>query len=331
MAYAIYARTAAGGRAAVNKQVRAAKDFLARRFRAGRRARPVKVYRDINSSGNNPPGPRLAALLADLAAGKIDFVVTADVVRLGRSEDRRDSVMASIERAGARVMFFRDARTCRGKERYQRNGQVRRATAAMQDGKPRQHEAKTAPAKKAVAYYRLSAHEEKDVPIRVQREQVREFAEENGIEIVAEFSDRSRTRLCGKGKHSFRQMLELYVIGDEKGRIDYVLVLDAERWARFGNVNLSAYYTGLCQRYGKQVIYTTIGIPDDNAFVTRTDPFAIQRRRGRGLFAAIDEQYGGRMRRIIDLVERLLKREKADGRRRLLRQIRDIARAAVGR
>jgi DNA invertase Pin-like site-specific DNA recombinase len=327
---AIYARAATGGRAAVDKQVRAAKEFLARNPRAGGRARPVKVYRDINSSGNNPPGPRLAALLADLAAGKINLVVTADVVRLGRSEDRRDSVMASIERAGARVMFFRDGRSCRSGERSLGNGRARRPALAKHKSKPKQHEAKKARVK-AVAYYRPSARRGNDVPIPVQRERVRKFAEENNIEIVAEFSDRSRTLLSGEGRHNFSRMMEQYVIGDKKGRIDYVLVLDADRWARFRGVDLSAYFTGLCQLHGKQVVLATEGIPDDEVLMACRDSFAHVRRLGDTLFAAMDEHYCGSMSRIIELVARLLTREKADGRRRLLRQIRDIARAAAGR
>ncbi|MHC5056951.1 MAG: recombinase family protein [Planctomycetota bacterium] len=323
---AIYARAATGGSAAVDKQVRAAKQFLARRFRGGARVPPIKVYRDINSPGNNPPGPRLAALLADLAAGKIDLVVTADIVRLGRFEDRRDSVMASIEQAGARVMFFRDGRTCRGRESSQEDGQVRRTTSAMQDGKPKQHEVETTPAKRAAAYYRHSAREGNDVPISVQRKRVREFARKNGIEIIKEFVDRGRFSQRSK---AFGEIVEDYVIGG-KEEFHYVLVLDVDRWGRSKGCDLSAYYTGLCEFHGRRVVFVSHGFPEKGSGFVCTDPLASKWRRRNRLLDAMDERHGGNMKRIARIASRLLKSEKIEGRRKLLRQILDIARPAAG-
>ncbi len=320
MVYAIYARAATGGRAAVDKQVRAAKEFLARRSQGGASVPPFKVYRDIDSPGNGPPGPRLAALLADLAAGKIDLVVTADIVRLGRSEDRRDSVMASIERAGARVVFFRDGRTWRSRKRSLENGQPRRPVSAKHKSRPTEHDAEPAQVKRAVAYYRPSAREGNDVPIPVQRERVREFARQNGIEIIKEFVDRARSL---RHRKAFNEMFRDYVTGG-KEEFRYVLVLDVDRWGRFQNADLSAYFAGLCLNNGKQVVYTSRGLPVGEPGLVCRNPFAHLRPR-------VDEQYGGKMKRIVRIACRLLKSEKIEGRRKLLRQILDIARIKTER
>lgn len=119
------------------------------------------------------------------------------------------------------------------------------------------------PTKKAVAYYRHSAQDRQEQSIPIQREQVRKFAEENGIEIVREFADHGKSGLSTEGRDDFNEMLGEYVIGG-KEEFDHVLVLDVSRWGRFQDIDLSAYYTGLCQNYGKQVIYTSIGFPKEN-------------------------------------------------------------------
>ena len=95
--YAIYARTAAGGTAAVEAQVE--------RCRAQLRAdEPASVYRDVNVSGVGVPGPGLAALLADIESGEVNHVVVADWARLGRSPARIAQVQAIGERVGCRLV-----------------------------------------------------------------------------------------------------------------------------------------------------------------------------------------------------------------------------------
>jgi DNA invertase Pin-like site-specific DNA recombinase len=42
---------------------------------------------------------------------------------------------------------------------------------------------------RAVVYYRQSTQDRQDNPIHVQREQVREWAEKNGLEVIEEFAD----------------------------------------------------------------------------------------------------------------------------------------------
>ncbi len=50
----------------------------------------------------------------------------------------------------------------------------------------------------------------------------------------------------------------------QENGIDFILVLNVSRWGRFQDLDLSAYYTGVCRNYGKQVIYTTIGFPKED-------------------------------------------------------------------
>jgi len=42
---------------------------------------------------------------------------------------------------------------------------------------------------------------------------------------------------------------------------EFVLVLDVSRWGRFQDIDLSAVYCSECKKHGKQVVFTTIGIP----------------------------------------------------------------------
>jgi DNA invertase Pin-like site-specific DNA recombinase len=43
-----------------------------------------------------------------------------------------------------------------------------------------------------------------------------------------------------------------------------VLCLDVSRWGRFQDIDLSAQYSAECRKHGKEVIYTTIGMPRED-------------------------------------------------------------------
>ena len=122
------------------------------------------------------------------------------------------------------------------------------------------------PTTKAVAYYRHSAQDRQENSIPIQRDQVRKFAQDNNIEIIKEFADHGKSGLSTEGRESFNEMIENYVTKDV-GDFDYVLVLDVSRWGRFQDIDLSAYYTGLCQKHNKKVVYSTIGFPKKDDLV----------------------------------------------------------------
>ena len=115
---------------------------------------------------------------------------------------------------------------------------------------------------KAVAYYRHSAQDRQENSIPIQRDQVHEWAEINGVEIVHEFADAGKSGLTAEGRPAFTEMMEEWVKGNAD--FDYVLCLDVSRWGRFQDIDLSAQYSAECKRHGKQVIYTTIGMPRED-------------------------------------------------------------------
>ena len=52
---------------------------------------------------------------------------------------------------------------------------------------------------RGVAYYRHSAQDRQENSIPIQREQVREWAEKNGVEIIEEFSDPGKSEQTAPG------------------------------------------------------------------------------------------------------------------------------------
>lgn len=118
------------------------------------------------------------------------------------------------------------------------------------------------PQTKAVAYYRHSAQDRQENSIPIQRDQVREWAEKNGVTIIHEFADAGKSGLTSEGRPAFTEMMNDWV----KGRTDftYILCLDVSRWGRFQDIDLSAQFSAECRKHQKQVIYTTIGKPRED-------------------------------------------------------------------
>jgi DNA invertase Pin-like site-specific DNA recombinase len=59
------------------------------------------------------------------------------------------------------------------------------------------------PTAKAIAYYRHSAQDRQEYSIPIQREQVKNFAQEYGIEIIKDFPDYGKSGLSSKGREKF--------------------------------------------------------------------------------------------------------------------------------
>lgn len=118
------------------------------------------------------------------------------------------------------------------------------------------------PKTRAVAYYRHSAQDRQENSIPIQRDQVREWALKNGVEIIHEFSDAGKSGLNSEGRPAFTEMMDEWV----KKRKDfaYILCLDVSRWGRFQDIDLSAQFSAECRKNNKQVIYTTIGKPRED-------------------------------------------------------------------
>jgi len=120
----------------------------------------------------------------------------------------------------------------------------------------------TLPQFRAVAYYRHSAQDRQENSIPIQRDQVREWAEKNSVEIIHEFADAGKSGLTSEGRPAFTEMMEQWV--KKRSDFTYVLCLDVSRWGRFQDIDLSAQFSAECKKNGKQVIYTTIGKPRED-------------------------------------------------------------------
>lgn len=115
---------------------------------------------------------------------------------------------------------------------------------------------------RAVAYYRHSAQDRQENSVAIQQEQVREWAKQNGVDIIEEFSDRGKSGLTAEGRPGFTEMMENWV--KKSADFDYILCLDVSRWGRFQDIDKSATYSAECRHHGKEVIYTTIGKPKED-------------------------------------------------------------------
>ena len=113
-----------------------------------------------------------------------------------------------------------------------------------------------------MAYYRQSAQDRQENSIPIQADQVRQWAENNGVDIIKGFTDPGKSGLTVEGRPAITQMMDEWV--KQEHDFDYVLCLDVSRWGRFQDIDLSAQYSAECKRHGKQVIYTTIGKPRED-------------------------------------------------------------------
>ncbi len=115
---------------------------------------------------------------------------------------------------------------------------------------------------RAVAYYRSSAEGDNEQSIAIQRDRVRRWAAENGVEIIHEFADAGKSGLNAEDRPAFNDLMDNWV--SQRNDFHYVLCLDVSRWGRFQDIDLSAQYSAICKKHNKLVIYTTIGKPREN-------------------------------------------------------------------
>jgi DNA invertase Pin-like site-specific DNA recombinase len=121
------------------------------------------------------------------------------------------------------------------------------------------------PLVRAIAYYRHSANERQEASLAIQRNHVRRWASENGVEIIREFCDTSPSSIDSADRLAFTEMLEDWI--KHRSDFEYVLCLDASRWDRFPNSDLAARFSEACAENKKQLIYTAAGkLTENEAF-----------------------------------------------------------------
>jgi DNA invertase Pin-like site-specific DNA recombinase len=120
--------------------------------------------------------------------------------------------------------------------------------------------------KKAVAYYRHSAEDKQENSVAIQREHTEKFAHKHNVEIIHEEVDEGKTGLLAN-RPAFNRLFDNWVKNANAPHFDYVLLSDVCRWGRFEDEDLAPYLTYECRKYGKEVVYASMGFPDaDNQF-----------------------------------------------------------------
>lgn len=114
--------------------------------------------------------------------------------------------------------------------------------------------------KKAIAYYRHSAEDKQENSVAIQREHTEQFARMHGIEIIHEEADEGKSGLLAS-RPAFERLFADWVENPSAPDFEYVLVYDVSRWGRFQDQDQAGYYTYLCKRHGKEVVYVSTGFP----------------------------------------------------------------------
>ena len=115
-----------------------------------------------------------------------------------------------------------------------------------------------------------------------QSDAIKRYADERGYQIIKTYSDAGKSGLRIQGRAGLTQLIE----DIEGGQADFrtVLVYDVSRWGRCHEMNQLAHYGGLCQRHGKQLIFTASPPAPD-------DPLYAQHRQFERCQAALYSRY----------------------------------------
>jgi len=117
----------------------------------------------------------------------------------------------------------------------------------------------------AAEYVRMST-EHQQFSTENQRDKLREYAAQRGIEIVRTYADEGKSGLRMDG----RQALQRLIKDVENGEVPFqvILVYDVSRWGRFQDADESAYYEYICRRAGIQVAYCAEQFENDGSPVS---------------------------------------------------------------
>lgn len=116
--------------------------------------------------------------------------------------------------------------------------------------------------KKAIAYYRHSAEDKQENSVAIQRQHTERFAREHNIEIIHDEADEGKSGLLAN-RPAFERLFKDWIENPNAPDFEYVLVYDVSRWGRFQNQDEAGYFTHICTKFGKKVVYVSLGFPDD--------------------------------------------------------------------
>jgi len=114
----------------------------------------------------------------------------------------------------------------------------------------------------AVAYYRHSAEDKQENSVGIQQSHAEDFAAKHDLTIIHHESDEGKSGLSAS-RPGFERLFDLWITNEDAPSFDYILVLDETRWGRWQDTDEAAYWTMICKKHGKQVVYISRGFPKE--------------------------------------------------------------------
>ena len=109
---------------------------------------------------------------------------------------------------------------------------------------------------RAIAYFRCSVQDRQTNSIAIQKDHVRQWAHEHGIEIIREFCDIGPSETETQERPAFTEMLEEWL--KQRSDFEYILCVDASRLGRFPGSGGVAELVEMIHQHKKQLIFTSM-------------------------------------------------------------------------
>ena len=112
---------------------------------------------------------------------------------------------------------------------------------------------------RAIAYFRCSLQDGQENAISMQRDHVRQWAHDHGIQIVREFCDIGLSGADSTQRPAFTEMMDVWI--KRRSDFEYVLCFEASRLGRCASGGFAEQLSETLHQYKKKLIYTSIDKP----------------------------------------------------------------------